>query len=156
MKKSLEKQNPRKTPKPELADLVKDLEVAPGVERELAGVFNAGKDQVFELLKTPRADGGNFLDDFVAAVRAEDRDAKAMALWGQMMTETVPGTQETYFGKIVAIGGTMNSAVEGLVNDEQYRLYQRKGVDPHQVQTGYDPVRNYFTAQGVSWPEEWD
>ena len=137
--------------KPPLSVLVEELQIDPVTESKVADFINAGKDEVFAVFRSPRMDGGNFVDDLVNALKS-GRKQEVQKVFLKMFSEKIPGTEETYIQGYVKVRNAVNSEIRLLLRDEQWKSYESQNVNPLDVKTGYDPFAKYFVEQGV--PEE--
>ncbi|MDP6958278.1 MAG: hypothetical protein QF645_05630 [Planctomycetota bacterium] len=103
--------------------------------------YNECKDRGLELLCSPRADGGNFMDDFA---RAELTGEGGKEVWGRLFSDRIPGTDQTYFQRLVEISEETTQNIRTLFTQEQMDNYGSYEVDPFKVNTGYDPFENYI------------
>ena len=120
----------------------------------MAVVINTGKDESFALLKSPRQDGGNFVDDFVEAFRGGKAEEAAGKVWMRLFSEKIPGTEETYVSRIMAIQQDVNRSIQRLLTETQWKTFQHKSLDPLEIKTGHDPWADYFASQGVGVPDD--
>jgi hypothetical protein len=120
--------------------LAKELELDSYAQERLTLFYNDCKDRGLELLSSPRSDGGNFMDDFAAA---EVSGSGAKEVWGRLFSDRVPGTEQTYFQRLMEIGAETTRNIETLLTPEQIEDYGTYEIDPFKVDTGYDPFENY-------------
>ncbi|MCE9584257.1 MAG: hypothetical protein K8T20_17360 [Planctomycetes bacterium] len=128
-----------------LADVSKDLALTELQEDQLADAIKASQKTVFDLITTPRNDGTNILDDLVLALQdPEHAEEKAKAAFMQIFTAKLPGSEETYLGKIMTEKQTLLGEFHKILTEDQMKKYDRLGQDPHEIQTGYDPYGEYI------------
>jgi hypothetical protein len=131
-----------------LAEISRDLELTELQEDQMAEAINASQKVCFGLVTTPRNDGTNILDDIVLAMQdPEHAQEKATAAFMKIFTEKIPGTDETYLGRIMAEKTALNAEFKKLLTEDQMKKYTRLGQDPHEIQTGYDPYGEYLAER---------
>lgn len=106
-------------------------------------VFDQARDQVFDILKTKRDDGGSLLDDLAEGLKAGDPDAFG-AFMGRMFTEKVPGTEVTYLGEFMALTEQVKGDLSSHFDSQQLKKLETLNVAVLEVETGYDPVGDYL------------
>ena len=141
--------------KPLLKKLVEELELDPATEYQVAEAVNMAKDESFRLFKLNRTDGGNFVDDFAGALRSPNRDEEAKRVWVRLLSEKIPGSDETFVARYEQMKAGVNDTIKSLLFEEQWKAYQGLVMDPVQIQTGHTPWQDYFKSQGLEWPEDW-
>ncbi|MHC4607689.1 MAG: endonuclease/exonuclease/phosphatase family protein [Planctomycetota bacterium] len=145
VQEEVEKQLPKKRKAMSVGDVSKKLDLDPYTEKRMEELVNAGKDQSFDLLRSPRSDGGNFIDDIVTLKASENPEEQYEALLKRLNTDQVPGTNQTYTQRLAAIGEETNAAVRTLLTTEQWEAYSELSLDPLKgIETGYDPWDEYF------------
>lgn len=155
-KKVEEKVKAQKSPdgkKPPLSEVTRDAGIDPVTQSKMAQVLNAAKDEAFALLRSPRLDGGNFVDDFVSAMTAEKPEETAGKVWLRLFSEKIPGTEETYVARVMTLQKSVNDSLKTMLTPQQYESYEHMALDPLQIQTGYDPFAEYFLQKGVPFPD---
>lgn len=134
--------------KPPLDALAAELALTEAQEAEAARVFDAAKDQVYDVLRTMRLDGGSLLDDFVAALRAgAEPQAAFRELFQRIVNERVPGSDATYLGELVVITEETERALAKHLDAAQIEKIRTLHVDLLDVKTGHDPVGDYVRAR---------
>lgn len=120
--------------------LAKELELDTYTQERLSLFYNECKDRGLALLSAPREDGGNFMDDFI---QAETSGTGGKEVWGRLFSDRVPGTDQTYFQRLMEIGAETTRNIETLLTPEQIEGYGTYDIDPFKVNTGYDPFEEY-------------
>jgi len=100
-----------------------------------------GQGEVIEMLRRPMADGkvpleeifDVFLDD------PEKAKARAPALFGMLLTEKIPGTDETYGLRWDALKRRTAESFARDLTPEQFREYEKMGLDPLEIQVPGSP-----------------
>ena len=105
-------------------------------------IFDDARDDVFELLNTPRADGGTLLDDFVGDLQKGDPEAMQKFI-GQIFTGQHPDGESTYLQHFEALNSDVRTELAVDWSDEQLAQFTALNVAVLEVETGYDPVRTY-------------
>lgn len=121
--------------------LADELKLDPYAQERATLYYNECKDRGLELLTAPREDGGNFMDDFA---RAELTGEGGKEVWGRLFSDRIPGTDQTYFQRLVEISEETTQNIRTLLTQEQMENYGSYEVDPFKVNTGYDPFENYI------------
>jgi len=131
-----------------LTEISKDLELTEPQEDQMAAAIDASQKKVFDLITTPRNDGTNLLDDLAEALKdPEHAQEKAQAVFLQLFTAKIPGSDETYLAKIMTEKVALNEEFRKVLTPEQMKKYERLGQDPHEIQTGYDPYGEYLVER---------
>jgi hypothetical protein len=129
-----------------LHDLAKELGLDPATQAKVAGIANTAKKEIFEVIKTPRPDGTCLADDLIAAVtggNAED----AQKVFSRIFTEKIPGTDTTYVTAVARIQEDARARLRAALGDATYERYQHMHVNPDHIETGYDPLAEYFVRR---------
>ncbi|MHC4607432.1 MAG: hypothetical protein ACYTAF_10975 [Planctomycetota bacterium] len=149
-------QEAEKKKKPPLGELVAELQIDPVIESEMEQIINQGKDEMFDLLTMPREDGGNFVDDFIGLLGSEEPEEAGRKLWVTLITERIPGTEETYIQRILEVQDRVNMSFESMMSADQWKTYKQKQLDPLEIQTGHDPFAEYVRERGIQIPQDDD
>lgn len=156
MEEKFEELKPKKKdPKPPLEKIAQEQEWDLTTQTRVKQVLDAAKDETFTLLSTARKDGGSFVNDFLEAARSDNPNVKAGAIWMRLFQEKVPGRDDTYAVAVMGIQERTNSRVRDVLLPDQWPPYKDQQYDPLQINTGYNPFKNYVVNQGVKWPEDW-
>lgn len=130
-----------------LREIAKEAQLPHETELRMAEVVNDGKRKSFELLKLPRADGTNLVDDLVNAFKSDKPEENVKAVFMRIFSEKIPGTDQTYLAGILKIGDEINQRLEQVLTPEQMTSYKHAGVGPLDVETGYDPFAEYLKTR---------
>jgi hypothetical protein len=112
-----------------------DEEQRASMERQVVDAQN----QIRDLLRTRTADGTDLLEELVE-VMAEGianpgQNQGAGAKWFQrVMTEKVPGTDQTYAMRAEAVKATLRQGFQREWRPEQYKRFEEWKMDPTEVQ----------------------
>ncbi len=98
-----------------------------------------GQRDIRSLLETPTEDGTIFLDELVEVIAtgmAKPKEAQAgmMKLFGRLMNERVPGTNETYAARAEAVKQSVRRSFQRTWSEAQYERFKAWRMDPTEVQ----------------------
>lgn len=131
-----------------LDDLSAELTLSEAQKGDLKRAFDSGKDQGFALLQTQRLDGTTLLDDYVAALKAGGDPASAtQEFFKRIVSERVPGTDQTYLAGFLTIAQDVDSQVGRHLDATQRQKMRSLRVAVLEVDTGYDPTGDYVRAK---------
>jgi cell division protein FtsL len=136
------------------------------VERKaLEDILRKKKNEMMTLLKTPRADGSNMLDEFGDALvqvlgsggGKQEMKKTFMKFLGRLTSEKAPGTDETYFAKITALHEGTRQAFKETLSEKQFRAFEALGIEnATDIKIPEDPLGIYLMqrlqAAGVTPP----
>jgi hypothetical protein len=131
-----------------LHDMAKELGLDEKTQARVAEVANLCKKDIFDVAKTPRADGRSLVDDLLQAMLGGD-PAQTQQVFQRLFTDKVPGSDTTY---LVAIGSIQDRArqnLKGLLGETTYTRYQHMSVTPDHIETGFDPFAEYVKEKGI-------
>ena len=130
-----------------LSNIAKDLDLDTGTEAVVAEIANVVKREIFDILKTPRADGSNLADDLVDGFLSGD-EKKIRESFGKVFTEVLPGSNTTYLAAMGAAQERAHQSLENSLGEDRYMRFKHMNVDPNNIQTGYDPFEEYIQQRG--------
>jgi hypothetical protein len=136
--------NDRKMP---LFDLAKELTLDPAVQAKVAAISNTCKKEIFDILKTPRPDGGNAADDVVKAISGGNQE-EAQKLFLKLFTEKIPGTETTYVAAVARVQEKANQGLSAAMGPDSYGRFQGMNIKPENIETGFDPWQDYLQQKG--------
>lgn len=98
-----------------------------------------GQQQLRDLLGTPTADGSVLLDDLVEALAHSLVDPdQARTKWGtflgRVLSEEIPGTEETYGLRAETLKGGVREGLRRTLSDEQFAAFMAWRLDPTEIQ----------------------
>ena len=129
-------------------DLAEELALSEAQKGDLKRAFDAGKDQGFALLQTQRLDGTTLLDDYVAALKAGgDPVSATQEFFKRIVSERVPGTDQTYLAGFLTIAHDVDSQVGRHLDAKQRQKMRSLRVAVLEVETGYDPTGDHVRAK---------
>jgi hypothetical protein len=124
--------------KPAIDVFASTLELTDRQREAAERIIVDGQEQVHAILNRPTADGTNLMDDLVELVArgmAEPGKDHGWGRWiGRVLTEDIPGTNETYGARIETVKVAMRATFKRQWSEEQYREFEEWGVDPTEVQ----------------------
>ena len=124
--------------KPAMDVFAKLIELTPEQRRAAERVVVAGQHELHEILRLPTEDGTVLLDELVEiAARgiADPGKDHGFGRWlGRVLSEKIPGTDQTYGARIEAVKQRMRAQFKRDWTEEQYREFEAWGVDPTEIQ----------------------
>jgi len=130
-----------------LFDLAKELSLDDAMQGRVASVANTVKKEIFDILKTPRADGTNMADDLLAAFTSGETSA-VQKLFGRLFTEKIPGTDTLYVTAVSRVQDQANQGLKQAMGPEAFGRYQGMNLKPENIETGFDPWMDYLHQKG--------
>jgi cell division protein FtsL len=135
-------------------------------KKALEDVLRKTKNEMMTLLKTPRADGSNKLDEiadvFIDIFKSGDPDSpeskkKAMKFFLSLGTEKIPGTEKSYLEEIGRIHEETRAAFKETLSEKQYQDFEALGIEnAGDIKIDNDPLGTYIMqraqAEGVPLP----
>jgi hypothetical protein len=130
---------------PTLEDVGRELALSAEQRDRVAKISDGLKQEVFDLMRLPRADGGSLADELLKARAAGDA-----AAWKSLMeraaAEKIPGTTMTYLeGKRAARDRASVRLLEEL-GEEYFARFRGLKADLELLETGFDPWRAALDA----------
>ena len=130
-----------------LHDLGKELALDPQTQAKVAAISDAVKREIFDVLKTPRADGSTFADELLDVFLGGE-PARAGQVFQKLFTETVPGSPTTYATAVGALQEKAREELQRAMGAETYGRFRHMSVNPENIQTGFDPWGEYLRQRG--------
>lgn len=131
-----------------LHDLGKELALDPQTQARVETIANGTKKEIFDLIRTPRPDGSDFAADILQAFLGGEPQ-KAQAVFARLFTEKIPGTEQTYAAGVAGIQDRARTQLQGTMGETAYTQYRRMGVNPENIETGFDPWAEYVKEKGL-------
>lgn len=129
-------------------ELAEELSLDDAAKAEAKRIFDGVKDRGYALLKVQRLDGGTLLDDFVSALKnGPDAETATREFFKRIVSERVPGTDETYLAGFLEIGVDADRELASKLDPATMRKLRALRVDYLDVKTGYDPTGDYVRAR---------
>lgn len=114
-------------------------------KQQVSDIFNRAKYEAFEVVSTPRSDGSSILEELKDAMLNSSQPRKdGTKVLLKLMVDDIPGTNETYFSRLTQIREDAISESSTAMDADQYESLKNLGVNVYAVQTGYNPLADYF------------
>ena len=124
--------------KPDYKVFAKTLELTAAQREAAERVIVDGQQKTIDVLSLPTADGSNLMDELIVIVAkgiAEPGKDHGWGKWiGRVMTEKIPGSDETYGTRVEAIKRDMRATFQKSWTPEQYKEFTEWGVDPTEIE----------------------
>jgi hypothetical protein len=124
--------------KPALDVFASTLELSEGQRVTTERVVVEGQREVHAVLATPTLDGTNLMDQLVEIAAkgiAEPGKDHGWGTWlARVLTEKVPGTDDTYGTRIEAVKTGMRATFKREWSEAQYKEFEEWGVDPTEIE----------------------
>ncbi len=130
-----------------LFDLAKELTLDPAVQAKVASIANTCKKEIFDILKTPRPDGGNAADDVIKAFSNGNQE-EAQKVFLKLFTEKIPGTETTYVAAVARVQEKANQGLSAAMGADAFGKFQGMSIKPENIETGFDPWQDYLQQKG--------
>jgi hypothetical protein len=130
-----------------LHDLGKELALDPQTQAKVAAISDTVKKEIFEVIKTPRADGKVFADELIDAFLSGEQPA-VMKIFQKLFSESVPGSQTTYATAISTLQEKARGELQKAMGPDAYTAFRNMNVNPENIQTGFDPWGEYLQQRG--------
>ena len=154
IEQKIRERQPQHGQPPELSAVAQQLELDEVEKKALENIIRKKKNEQMELLKTPRADGSNLLDEFaedmVAAFSSEEPRDQAtrkafMKLQQRVSSENVPGTEITYAEAMNRKRDETRQAFKETLSQGQYQAFEAMGINnPMDLRIPDDPMGTYI------------
>jgi hypothetical protein len=135
-----------------LHDMAKELTLDPETQRRVGEIANRAKKEIFDVLKSPRADGTEMAADLMSAFLSGDSQ-KTTAVFQRLFTEKVPGGDQTYLAVVSGIQDRAKQQLKGTMGEVIYGRYEHMNVRPENIETGWDPWGEYVKEKGLTAPK---
>ena len=123
--------------KPEIRVFSKMLELTPEQRAITERTVREGQLQVHEILNVPTQNGVNLMDELVEIVAKGYAQPGKDHGWGRwiqrVLSETIPGTDQTYGASIESIKRDMRTKFKREWSEAQYREFEAWKVDPTEI-----------------------
>ena len=131
-----------------IGELADELNLSSAQRKATETIFDQARNDTFALFSKKRADGSSLLDDVVKKLKEGKPPHQA---WGGMFrrifTEKVPDTDQTYLTALISMRKKVMTDLKEELDDEQMTKLKALRIDPLNVKTNYDPVKDYVTEQ---------
>ncbi|MHC4954122.1 MAG: hypothetical protein ACYTGZ_09545 [Planctomycetota bacterium] len=136
-KKVLDDMRIKANKKPAMGVFASALELTKEQRAATERVVIEGQRRVHEILNIPTADGDNFMDELVEIVAQgfarPGKDPGFRQLFARIITEKIPGTNETFGARIESVKNDMRTAFKRDWTPAQYKEFEEWGVDPTEI-----------------------
>ncbi|MEW6027364.1 MAG: hypothetical protein AB1599_08740, partial [Planctomycetota bacterium] len=92
-------------------------------------IIAASQEEAWKVLSTPRADGIDVVDELsklqTRSLSGDEKEKKLI----QIFSMEIPGSNETYFGRLATIRFKRDVKLKGALSDEQFQKYREKNLD---------------------------
>jgi hypothetical protein len=139
--------------KPALSAVAARIELEKDEQAAIEDILHRKKLEVMSILKTPRDDGSNLLDEFadelIEIYSSEQPDAGAavkayMKLFGRLATEKVPGSSETYLSRLGKIEQETRTAYRDTLSEKKYSAFEALGIEnTTEIKIPDEPIDKY-------------
>ncbi len=137
---------------PPLSAVAARLDLTETERNTLETILRQKKNEMMVLLKTPRPDGGNVLDDFadkiidVMATGDEQKGKKVFVeLFQRLAAEKVPGTDKTYLANILTMQEATRGAFKEALSENQFKTFEALRIEnPMDIKIPNDPLGLYL------------
>ncbi len=132
---------------PTMQTLSEKLGMTPFQEQKTKEIFDRAKYDAFGIVNTPREDGTSLLDEVTdVMLHSQNPRQDGTRVMMKLFYENVPGTDETYFQKLKQLQTDTQDGVTGVMDESQAATYNSMDVNVFGVQTGYNPLADYFKS----------
>ncbi len=141
--------------KPTLQEFSAELKLDDVQQQSVTQEVFRGQEGIMEVLGIRGADGTDYRSELFEAYgtaasgdpeKAPQAYMKVVALFGRLMTDKIPGTDETYVARINKVKAGVSDSFRNFMTNEQYEAYQKMGQDPTEVQIPGNPFEREFIA----------
>lgn len=124
--------------KPTLDSFAEVLELDEEQREEVARDVVASQQEIRTILEIPAEDGTVFLDELVdilagGIAKPGSGKERGAALFGRLMSEKVPGTDETYAMQAEAVKARLRASFQRAFNSRQYATFETWRMDPTEI-----------------------
>ena len=131
-----------------IENLVVELNLDSEQKETLTQLFDQSKDEVLALLTTEYDEGGSLMDDFATDLADGEPYREAFQSFiGRMLSEKRPGSDQTYMNEITQINQRVSQQLTDHLDEDQLAQFKKLKVALLEVQTGYDPGREYVESR---------
>jgi hypothetical protein len=134
-----EKQAVMQNKKPSLDDFAVALDLTYNQRVAVEDEVRFGQKEVRNILDIPTADGSNLVKELVevlahGGIEHPETSKRFMKWVGRVMSETIPGTDDTYGTRIEAAKNKVRAGFRKVFTDKQYADFEKWGLDPTEIQ----------------------
>lgn len=137
---------------PPLSAVAARLELEEVERGALEDILRQKKNEFMTLLKSPRADGTNMLEEFAdeiigVMVSGDEQKAKQtfMKFFQRLAAEQVPGTEKTYLAEIVRMQAETRDSFKTALSEKQYQAFEALGIEnAMDIKIPNEPIEIYL------------
>jgi hypothetical protein len=127
--------------------LAEELALNQFQKQKTGEIFNQAKYEALEVVSQPREDGTTIVQELRDTVLSSSQPKKdGMKVLMKVMAENVPGTDETYFARLMKIRNDAIDEAGGNMSPEQAAKLTSKNINIFNIDTGYHPLRDFLTS----------
>lgn len=125
--------------KPSLDLFAQTLSLSEDQRRAAEQAVLASQREIQAILETPGRDGTNFVDELVEVLadglaQPGKDPTRAQRLFGRLLTETLPGSDDTYAVRVEAVKGRLREGFRRDWDAAQYAAFEAWQMDPTEIQ----------------------
>ena len=126
-------------------DLAADLNLDTNQKAAATEIFDRARDKFTELIAVKRPDGTSVLSDFAEDLKngVPQEDAVKDFQYA-IQHDLVPGTETSILSELLSIKDDVTTQLGEHLDRNQLTEYKKLKVDSLQVETGYEPIRDYI------------
>ncbi|MHC4601043.1 MAG: hypothetical protein ACYS47_18780 [Planctomycetota bacterium] len=107
-----------------------------------------GNEELLEHMKRPRSDGSTVIDElaegfFQVMQDPENAEKKMMPIYIRLMTQNVPGREETYGQLWQATNQRLAGEMKAIMTEEQKKKYDEWSPEPTEIEFDDNPLGHY-------------
>jgi len=128
-------------------ELTAKLRLSAGQRRRVQEAIDQAKDSLFELASAQQDGDRSAMDDLMEKAEKGEIRGHMRDIARDLLSSNVPGTEETYYDRLLAIQRETQGALRGVLTPDQARELAGMKVNFMGVNTGYSPFRNWLRDQ---------
>lgn len=133
---------------PPIAELVDELGLDDSQAQAATVIFEQAHDDALELLTTAYPDGSSLLDDFAADLKSGTPPGRARdSFVDRLLVEQVPGTNRAFVSEFALMRKGVMDSLSAELDEEQMSELKSLRINPMNVKTDSDPIRDYIRAK---------
>ncbi len=127
-----------------MKELQAELSLDEGDVERVQDLFNAHKDEHFDLFSIANDEGVNQWDRMAADFREGLPPKTVFERFFKRFQETIPGSDETYASRLKALEVQMLERLSEVLDDERMAQLKKLNLALGQMKTGYDPAGSHI------------
>ena len=137
---------------PQLSAVAARLDLEEVEQAALEDILRQKKNDMMVLLKTPRTDGTNLLDEFGDQIievmsSGDEQQAKKvfMKFFQRIASDRIPGTDKTYLAEVIRMQEETREAFKSALSEKQFQSFQILGVqNAMDIKIPNEPIEVYL------------